>query len=442
MSKILKRGDKKLINGWAMYDWANSVYSLSITTAIFPIYYTTVTGNINNGNVAFLGRSFNNGALYAYALSFSFLMVALISPLLAPIADFRGNKLSFMKFFCYMGSASCAALYWFTGENITWGISFFVLASIGFAGSLVYYNAYLKEIADEPEQDRVSAKGFSLGYIGSVILLIINLVMIQFYGVFGFTDPGMPTKISFLMVGIWWAGFAQIPFRALKRFKYEPVTDNHLKEKPKSQMSSFFGGYSELRKVWLELRLHPSLKKFLTAFFFYNSAVQTVMYLATIFGTDVLKLDQSKLIITVLIIQLVAIIGATLFARISRRFGNIAGLTLAIFIWIGICIAAYFLQTEYQFYGVAFAVGMVMGGIQSLSRSTYSKLLPQTRDTASFFSFYDATEKVATVCGTLLYGLITELTGNMRNTVLVLIVFFVAGLLLLMTVKKEEVLQH
>ncbi|MBA2423004.1 MAG: MFS transporter [Chitinophagales bacterium] len=440
MKATYLRNDKKLINRWAMYDWANSVYSLSITTAIFPIYYSSATRSINNGTVHFLGREYNNNALYSYALSFSFLIVALISPMLSSIADYKGNKLSFMKFFCYLGALSCAALYWFTGANITFGIITFVLASIGFAGSIVYYNAYLKEIVDEKDQDRVSAKGFSMGYIGSVILLILNLAMIIFYVPFGFSDESMPTRISFLMVGVWWAGFAQIPFYALKRFRYIPPVNDVIHSPRSVTSSSFLGGYSELRKVWFQLKHYRSLKNFLIAFFFYNSAVQTVMYLATIFGTDELKLDQTRLIITVLIIQLVAIIGATLFSRISKRFGNIFSITVAIFIWIGICIAAYFVSTEYQFYGIAFAVGMVMGGIQSMSRSTYAKLVPPTKDTASFFSFYDVTEKLATVFGTAVYGIILELTGTMRNSVLALILFFIVGLLLISTIKKEKVL--
>ncbi len=450
MSQVLFRNDKKLINSWAMYDWANSVYSLTIATAVFPIYYTGATNAVNNGIVHFIGRDYDNDALYSYALSFSFLLVALISPLLAPIADFKSAKLSFMKFFCYLGAASCIALYWFTGENINWGIILFVLASVGFASSIVYYNAFLKEIVDESDQDRVSAKGFSLGYIGSVILLLVNLVMVQKPEWFGINNPNPDeakleaARISFITVGIWWALFAQIPFSALGRFKYDAPVKNH-NGNSKLTASFIFGGYAELKKVWNELRNYRSLRNFLFAFFFYNSAVQTVMYLASIFGSEVIfKNDpdgSSKLIVCVLIIQLVAIIGAIIFSRLSKKFGNVISLSIAIVIWIGVCFFAYILKTEMQFYAIAFAVGMVMGGIQSISRSTYSKLIPPTKDTASFFSFYDATEKIATVFGTLVYGLITEFTGNMRNSVLFLLVFFVIGLFMLWKVRKENALK-
>ncbi|MBS1658759.1 MAG: MFS transporter [Bacteroidetes bacterium] len=443
MSTPLLRNDKRLINRWAMYDWSNSVYSLTIATAVFPIYYTNVTNAINHGVVSFMGREYMNEALYSYALSFSFLVVALISPLLAPIADYKSAKLGFMKFFCYTGAVSCIALYWFTGENVCFGIFFFVLASVGFAGSIVYYNAFLKEIVDEHDQDRVSAKGFSLGYIGSVILLIINLAMVQKPEWFGLRDAGQAARLTFVSVGIWWAGFAQIPFSALSRFKYDvpAKSSNH----QKITMSFMLGGYNELRKVWNELKSFPSLRNYLFAFFFYNSAVQTVMYLASIFGSKVIFANDpdgtSKLIICVLIIQLVAVAGATLFSRLSKRMGNVKSLSVAIFIWLGICLFAYVLKTEFQFYAVAFLVGMVMGGIQSISRSTYSKLLPQTKDTASFFSFYDATEKVATIFGTLVFGLVTELTGDMRNSVLFLLVFFLIGFYLLRKVRNEPSLR-
>ncbi|HYV93833.1 MAG TPA: MFS transporter [Chitinophagales bacterium] len=450
MSKTFLRNDKKLINRWAMYDWANSVYSLSIATAIFPIYYTNATNEVNNGIVHFIGRDYDNEALYSYAISFSFLVVALLSPLLAPIADFKNSKLGFMKFFCYLGAASCAALYFFTGENISWGIGFFILAAIGFAGSIVYYNAYLKEIVDEHDMDRVSAKGFSLGYIGSVILLIFNLMMVLKPEWFGIHDPDpkvearIAARISFISVGIWWVAFAQIPFYALKRFSYQPPVkgeNGHVN----MTWSFIFGGYNELRKVWNEIRHYRSLKNFLFAFFFYNSAVQTVMYLASNFGAKVIFKDDpdgtSKLIVCVLIIQIVGILGAVIFSRVSRKFGNVISLSISISIWIVVCVFAYFLKTQMQFYIVAFAVGMVMGGVQSISRSTYSKLIPPTKDTASFFSFYDSTEKIATVFGTAVFGLVTEFTGNMRNSVLFLFVFFIIGLYMLWKLRDERALK-
>jgi len=431
--KKLLPNDKKLISAWAMYDWANSVYSLSIATAIFPIYYEAVTRHGGSDEVHFLGRQFVNTALYSYALSFSFLVIALVSPLLSSIADYRGNKLSFMKFFCYLGSLSCIALAFFNGENLWLGIGFFVLATVGFCGSIVFYNSFLPEIASDDRQDAVSAKGFALGYIGSVILLIVNLLMIQKFTWFGFHDAATPTKISFVMTGLWWAGFAQITFRALKRF--EPPLR---KGEQGRSAGSLFGGYQELRKVLQQLGSLTRLRMFLFAFFFYSMGVQTVMYLASLFGKKELHLETGELILTVLIIQLVAVAGSYLFSFLSGRIGNMKSLLIACFTWIGICVGAYFIQNDVQFFLIAFCVGMVMGGIQSLSRSTYSRLLPPTTDTASFFSFYDVSEKVAIVLGTIAYGVIEEKTGSMRNSLFVLILFFVVGMVGLLFVHNKK----
>jgi len=337
-----------------------------------------------------------------------------------------------MQMFCYLGSASCAALYFFDANNIALGLCAFVLATIGFTGSIVFYNAYLPIIVNEEGQDKTSARGFAMGYIGSVILLIVNLVLIMMHDSFGL-DESLASKISFITVGLWWAGFAQITFRALRNFE---------KGKPnygisKSGTSTLFGGYTELKIVLSEIRKLPNLRNFLLAFFFYNMAVQTVMYIASLFGSKELKMETSHLIITVLVIQLVAIGGAYLFSYISKKLGNINALLIAIIFWIIICIGAYLVQTEVQFIALAFAVGSVMGGIQALSRSTYSKMLPETEDHASYFSFFDVTEKIAIVVGTITYGLIEELTGSMRNSVLALIIFFVIGLLILQTLRKK-----
>lgn len=422
----------KLIRGWAMYDWANSVYSLTIATAVFPIYYEAVTANENGNMIQLFGREYVNTALYSYALSFSFLMVAFISPLLSSIADFRRNKLSFLKFFCAIGSLSCAALFFFDAQHILLGLTAFIVATIGFSGSLVFYNAYLPEIASEDIQDKVSAKGFSYGYVGSVILLILNLLIIQKPDWFGLSDAGQGSRLSFVMVGLWWFLFAQVTFRALSKFE-KLRQSSHINSPADGNL---WGGYLELKKVLMQLRHLPVLRQFLLAFFFYSMGLQTVMYIATLFGSKELHMETSALILTVLIIQLVAIGGAHLFAFLSSRIGNIKTLIIAVIIWIGICLGAYYTYEQWQFYVLAFVVGSVMGGIQALSRSTYSKMLPETEDHASYFSFYDVTEKLAIVIGTAGYGLIEELTGSMRNSALGMILFFTLGLLVLLNLTR------
>jgi len=432
LASIDIKGNKKIINAWAMYDWANSVYSLTITTAIFPIYFMEVTTNGDSDMVQFLGMNFKNSALYTYCISLSFLIVAILSPLLSGIADSSGSKKGFMKFFAWLGSISCAGLFFFDSSTLWIGVLCFMLASIGYAGSIVYYNSYLPEIAAPGDQDRVSAKGFALGYVGSSLLLIFNLLMIMKPGLFGIAEgTTLPARISFLIVGAWWISFSAYTFY------YLPSNVYNKKREGKYLMK----GYYELIKVWKELKQLKYLTRFLLAFFFYNMGVQTVMYVASIFGEKEIKLGTAELIITVLIIQFVAIGGAYLFSLLSSRIGNIKTLTIAIFIWVGICVSAYNLYEPNSFYILAFVVGLVMGGIQALSRSTYSKMLPATQDHTSYFSFYDVCEKIGLVLGTASYGMIEEITGNMRNSILALIVFFLIGLTFLlrsMILKNKE----
>lgn len=419
---------KKVINAWAFYDWANSVYNLTITSTIFPIYWSAVSTSNGSSKVLFFGHSFENTALYSYALSFSFLFVALLSPLLSGIADYNGSKKRFMQAFCFIGSVSCSALFFFNRTNIEFGVLAFMLGTIGWAGSLVFYNSYLPEIATEEEQDKVSAKGFALGYVGSSLLLIMNLIVILFPESFGIPkESSLPARIAFLAVGIWWFGFAQYTFY------YLPKNKSSIKFK----FDILWKGYRELAGVWAQLKKLKDLKAFLYAFFFFTMGIQTVMYVAALFGSKELKLESGQLIATILIIQFVAIGGAYLFAFISKKIGNISALLIALCIWVVICISAYFVVTANQFYVLALAVGTVMGGSQSLSRSTYSKLLPETTDTTSFFSFYDTSEKIAIVLGTASYGLIEELTGSMRNSVFTLGTFFIVGLILLTRLKRN-----
>lgn len=420
---------KKVINAWAFYDWANSVYNLTITSTIFPIYWTAVSTTNGSTQVSFFGRYYENTALYSYALSLSFLLVALISPILSGIADYNGSKKRFMQTFCFIGSVSCSALFFFNRTNIEFGILAFMMGTIGWAGSLVFYNSYLPEIATEEEQDKVSAKGFALGYVGSSLLLILNLIIILFPASFGIPkESSLPARIAFLAVGIWWFGFAQYTFYFLPKNKAGI----------KIKLDSIWKGYRELAGVWNELKHHKQLKAFLFAFFFFTMGIQTVMYVAALFGSKELHLESGQLIATILIIQFVAIGGAYLFAFVSKKLGNINALLIALCIWVCICISAYFVVNANQFYLLALSVGIVMGGSQSLSRSTYSKLLPEnTKDTTSFFSFYDTSEKVAIVLGTASYGMIEELTGSMRNSVFSLGAFFVIGLALLSRLKRN-----
>ena len=428
----MQTASKKVINGWAMNDWANSVYNLVITTTFFPAYYAAETSlkNFPDG-VTFLGRHFVNTELKDYVLAFGFLVIALLSPILSSIADYKGNKKNFMRFFCYLGAISCSLLYFFDKDHVTLGLMCFMFAGIGFYGSQVFYNSYLPEIASEKDMDRISARGYTMGYIGSVLMQLVGLALVM-----TMEDKGLALTITFLLVGIWWVSFAQITFNRL------PISP---KSERKAKKHVLINGFHELKIVWQQVIKMPVLKRFLFAFFFYSMGVQTVMLVAIDFGIKILKLPDEKLIITAVIIQLVAIAGAVAMSKLSAVYGNIKVLIFTVVLWIGVCITGYFITTEVHFYILASLVGLVMGGIQSLSRSTYSKLMPPTKDTASFFSFYDVTEKLAIVIGLFSFGLIEGLTGNMRNSLLALIAFFVLGLLMLLATaatQKNKTVSH
>ena len=426
----------KTVRAWYMYDWANSVYSLVISSAVFPIYYKEVTTVNGNDHVVFAGITIQNSVLYSYALSFSFLIVALMLPLLSGVADYTGRKKAFMKFFVWLGSLSCIGLYFFDGVALLWwGILCSILASIGYSGSLVFYDAFLPEIVTEDRYDSTSARGYSMGYYGSVLLMIVSLVLILNAPSFGFSGTNAEaslaaTRFSFLLVGVWWIGFSMIPFRLLP--------ENVFDKKPSGNV--WTNGYMEIVKVWRSLKELPDLKRYLVAYFFYNSGVQTVMYLAALFGTDVLHLASSKLIGTILLIQLVASVGAWLFAKLSFSRGNRFSLVTMNVIWIAVCVGAYFTTNEFQFYGLAFVVGVIMGGIQSLSRATYSKLIPdETQDHTSYFSFYDVTFNLSIVMGTFSFGFVNHLTGDMRNSAIFLAIYFIIGAITLLGVKASDV---
>lgn len=455
----LQKGSKKLLNAWAFYDWANSVYTLTIASSIFPIFYSSLfIAEIKK--VDAFGFEFKSTALITFVTAFTFLIVAISSPILSGIADYVGNKKSFMKFFCYLGGLGCIGLYWFSLENIHLSLLFYFMGLLGYWGSLVFYNSYLPDIAFPEQQDRISAKGFSMGYFGSVLLLIFNLTMVMMPEFFGFDVSVAPDilatgsaaeielateaaknaasveamKVSFITVGVWWILFSQYTFYILPK----GVSNGH-----KVTKSIVFNGLKELRNVWLGLTSNLRLKRYLAAFFVFSMAVQTIMLVAVYFGEEEIAwVDSGQktigLIISILIIQLVAIIGAVLTSKASAKFGNINTLIAINTIWMGLCFYAYFMITPMDFYIAAIFVGFVMGGVQSLARSTYSKFLPETKDTTSYFSFYDVAEKIGIVIGMVIFATIDQISGSMRNAILFLFVFFLAGIILLFRVPKSE----
>ncbi|MBU2921424.1 MFS transporter [Winogradskyella psychrotolerans] len=456
----LKKGSKKLLNAWAFYDWANSVYTLTIASSIFPIFYSALFVSQVEKTVPAFGMVFKSTALITYVTAFTFLVVAFMSPILSGIADYVGNKKSFMKFFCYVGGIGCIGLYWFSLDSIHISLLFYFMGLIGYWGSLVFYNSYLPDIAYPEQQDSISAKGFSMGYLGSVVLLLVNLAMVMKPDWFGFdmsiaktiTESGTEQEIaealqtaknkasfeamrvSFITVGLWWILFSQYTFYILPK---------GVSNGGKVTRDVVFNGLQELRQVWIQLKQNLRLKRYLVAFFVFSMAVQTIMLVAVYFGEEEIAWGSSDaktqgLITSILVIQLVAILGAFLTSRASSKFGNIKTLIVINFFWMALCFYAYFMETALQFYIAAGFVGLVMGGVQSLARSTYSKFLPQTEDTTSYFSFYDVAEKIGIVIGMVIFATIDQITGSMRNAILFLVIFFIAGIVLLFRVPRTE----
>lgn len=448
---MIKKGDKKIIRGWVFYDWANSVYNLVISSAIFPIFYDNVTSSVflENYNktknlnldhvpegvevtVDFFGTQLSSTVLMSFVLSFSFLTVAILSPMLSGIADYSGSKKRFLQFFCYLGSLSCISLYWFDGHYIEFGMLSVFLASIGYWNSLVFYNAFLPEIAEPKDHDRISARGFSMGYFGSMILLTICLALIM-------TAPPAEvefyTKLSFILVGLWWIGFSQVTYRVLP---------NNVYQKKKKKRGNIWSGFQELRKVFKEFWGIPRLRRYLRSFFFFNTGVQTVMLMAVLYAKREIfvgkyeEQGQVGLIVSILLIQLLGAAGAFLISRLSEKIGNLKALIVVVTFWIPLCIMAYFITEPTMFYLLACGVGLVMGGVQALARSTYSKFLPETTDHASYFSFFDVTEKVGIVLGTFFFGFMEYITHDIRFSILSVLFFFVIGLFLLFRVPSDK----
>ena len=413
--------------GWAMYDWANSVYSLVISTVLFPIYYEEVT-KAGGNTVEFLGATWQNTVIYSYVIAASFLTISILSPYLAAMADRTGRRKIFMKVFMIIGATSTALMGFMTGDNPGLGLYLAYFASVGFTGSIVFYNSFLPVIASEEEQDRLSARGFSLGYFGSALLLILCLMLVQMPTTFGFPDAGIASRASFVITGIWWLAFGLPAIRRLPKDEVKDYFEGKL----------FWKSWEELIVVVKEFRQDKMLRIFLGGFFWYSVGMQTIILLAAVFGSKVLGLESYQLIMTILIIQFVAILGSFTFARLSERTTNLYAIKLGVVIWMVLCFSAYFVQTAGQFYLVGGVLGFVMGAVQSLSRSTYSKMLPETEDHTTYFSFYDVMEKLATTFGMFSIGLLEAITGDLRNSALALTVFFGLGLIQIFRVRRVE----
>lgn len=432
MNKFLK-DDKKIINAWAFYDWANSVYSLVVSSSIFPLFYGLLFAQRELKSWKVGNMNIPSESIISYLTALGFIIISIASPILSGVADYLGNKKFFLKLFCYLGATGCILLYFFSLDYFYFSLLFYLIALLGFWGSLVFYNSYLPDIVSKENQDRVSAKGFGMGYIGSVLLLITLLVVIMKHQLFGIESAEYAMRISFVAVGLWWIGFSQISYKYLPNFR----------NNKKFEIGILANGLKELKKVYLQIKSSRLINKYLQSFFVYNMAVQTIMIIAAYFGEKEIQWKNNDertmgLIISILTIQIIAIVGAYLTSKLTKKIGNFKTLIIINSIWIAICLYAYTIILPVQFYITAACVGFVMGAIQSLSRSTFSKLLPQTEDTTSFFSFFDATEKIGIVFGMIMYGMVTQITGKVQNAILIFAIFFIIGVILLFQALQIE----
>lgn len=415
-----------------MFDWANSAYNLVIVSTVFPLIFKAY---IPDGST-FWGLTFKSSdSLYTYAMCISYLIISLITPILSGIADYGGYKKRYMQFFSTMGAISCAALFFFDKDHQWIGIFGAIIASIGFSGSLVFYNGFLSELVPKRLHDKVSAKGFAYGYLGSSLLLIMVILLNTFKDTFfGVTDADSPIifKVSFILVGIWWFSWARWTFAVLPKGEKSDL--------PKKEM--MFKGFNELKHVWQQIKELPRLKRFLSSFFVIDLGVQTIVIIAPLFAMKVFDMKGGELVPLVLIMQFLGIAGAAVFSKISKKYGNVVGLSGSTITYLSVCVLACVANQKWMVYVVAGLIGFAMGGIQSLFRSTYSKLLPETKDHASFFSFFDITEKLAIVTGTFIYAGVETIASNLnwdfaeRLGVAVLGVFFLLGLVLLKSLKR------
>ncbi|MEN4011840.1 MAG: MFS transporter [Chloroflexota bacterium] len=417
---------KRAINAWVMYDWANSAFVTTIMAAVLPVYYTSVAAANLPANIA--------TAYWGFTTSLSALIAAVISPVLGAMADFRGSKKRFLTIFMLLGVTGTALLYIVRTGDWLLGSLFFLIGNIGFAGSLVYYDALLPHVARPEELDQVSSRGYAMGYIGGGVLLAINLAMILLVpGFFPEEQQGaiteLMTRFSFLTVAVWWFVFT-LP---LLRRVSEPTRRLLPGEENFNPLQA---SLNRLSKTFKEIRNYRDLSLFLLAFWVYANGIGTIITMATAYGNEI-GIGQNTLIGTLLMVQFLAAPFAILFGRLAKKVGAKKALYLSLSVYTLIAIAGYFLRVEWQFWALGAAVATVQGGSQALSRSVMGRMIPKSKS-AEFFSFFSVFEKFSSIAGPLLFGVVSTVMGESRLSIVSLVIFFAAGMLLLRSVNIER----
>lgn len=412
--------DTKLQRSWMMYDWANSAFATTIMAAVFPIFYNSVAAaNLSEGAAT---------SYYSFTQSIAVLIVAVMAPILGAIADYSAAKMKFLRFFAYMGMAGSILLFTVNEGNYILASLLFIIASVGFSGGNVFYDAFLPHVTNKDDMDRVSTKAYAFGYIGGGILLAINLLMIMKYSWFGLPSSKEATQLAFVSVGLWWFIFS-IPL--FKNLKEEKVVNQG--KRTKSYVAI---GFSRIGETFKTLKYYKQLLIFIIAFWMFSDGISTIIRMATFYGATI-GIGQNDLIAALLITQFVGIPCTLFFSKLAKWISAKKALTLALMVYVVIVILGYFMTSALHFYLLAVCVGTVQGGAQALSRSIFARMIPHNKH-AEFFGFYGITSKFAAIIGPAVFGITAGLTDNSRLGILSLIVFFVIGIVLLQLVNIEK----
>ena len=424
---------------WYWYDWANSAFYTTVLSVLFAPYMATVAGEAAgcvdadetcSRTVTLLGLHLAAGSLPFYLTSFATIASAFVLPVVGAFVDRSSHKKWHMGAYAWAGSFFCALLFFMEGDNWQIGAVAVVLASILGGCSLVSYYAILVDISTEEERDRVSSRGWAFGYLGGGLLLAVNLAMFLGHDAIGL-EKGMSVRLSLLSAALWWAGFTIIPMVRLRN--YEPVNEVAV------QGTLFERSFGQLITTLKEMRAFPMTLTFLVGYLFYNDGIQTVIYAASTYGSKQLKFGDSVLIGTILLIQFVAWGGALYFGRLAAKHGAYRSILWGIYAWMAIVVIALFLPEKNVplFMAVAIAIGIVLGGTQALSRSFFSLLIPRGRE-GEYFALYNAAERGTSWFGTLLFGVVFQVTGSYRPAIVALIVFFILGAFFLLRLDPQR----
>ncbi|MBN1486493.1 MAG: MFS transporter [Anaerolineae bacterium] len=415
LTEQAQKSYQKIVNAWCMYDWGSSAFSTTIEAAVLPAYFSVIAQDVLTPS--------QSTAYWGYTNSLSLLVAALLAPILGSIADYTGGKKRFLTIFATIGVIATALMFFVDTGTWLLALILFFFGSTGLGASYIFSDALLPHVAKEEDVDQVSSKGYALGYVGGGILLAVNIAMIWFLpGNWGY-------RLSLLSAGIWWAIFT-IP---LLRWVPEPPA-NTVGIGP--GVNPVVAGFKRLGGTFRDMRKYRELFKFLIAFWLYNDGIGTIIKMSTIYGAEI-GIDTLSMVGALLLTQFVGIPFSLLFGKFGKKIGTKRAVMLGLGWYALLTVVGYFMTAAWQFWVLAFGVGMVQGGTQALSRSLYSQMAPKARS-AEFFGFYDVSSKFAGIIGPLLFGVLAQSFGESRLSILAMTLFFIVGIFLLSNVDEEE----